>query len=305
MLALIGVALALLADLAVIGMVLAIVAALVRLLVTLGLAGAVATGVGLGFGAAGADAGAAVLMRVLTFPFAVWALARRRRRVPVSAPVPVPVPEILPPPEPDFALAVTYSGPAETAADKAPGAAWEDLAAMVPLARTGPLFETRAICVEVLRLDGVAKIDLDLFACAAFIRRGGSGFGGTAPVAAVRRSCGLPAQLPADRHAGPVPVEHRAHAPRPAPRRGGRAVACVRGDAARRLHGRHPEVRGEQASRLHLAHRPEGGAQAEPRRRRRTEVGSLKVVMAPNWQRLATVPVAVLDRAFTLARKSF
>jgi len=160
MLALIGLAFALLAGLAIIGMVLAIIVAVVRFVAMVGLAGAIATGVGLGFRLAGADVGPAVLIGLLAFPFAIWLLLRRRRRTrsPVHS-------------EPDVGPAPAYSGPAESAADAVIGVAWEELADMVPRAHTIALFETRAACAEVLRLAGSTAIDLDLVACAAFIRR--------------------------------------------------------------------------------------------------------------------------------------
>lgn len=159
MLALIGLAFALLAGLAIIGMVLAIIGAVVRFVAIVGLAGAIATSVGLGFRLAGTDLGPAVLIGLLAFPFAIWLLRRRRRtQSPVHS-------------EPDVGPALAYSGPAESAADAVIGAAWEELADMVPRGHTIALFETRAACVEVLRLAGSTAIDLDLVACAAFIRR--------------------------------------------------------------------------------------------------------------------------------------
>lgn len=164
MLALIGIVLALLVGLTVLGMVIAIIGAIVRLLMLLGMAGGIAVAVGLAFSAAGADGGPAILMGLLAFPAAIWLLRHRSRARPQVQAGPADI-------EPAPALSVTYSGPAEAKADAAIGAAWEELAAMLPPARTGPLFEARATCVEVLQLATAAEIDLDLFACAAFIRR--------------------------------------------------------------------------------------------------------------------------------------
>lgn len=167
--ALIGLIVVLLAGVALLALCIAVVVVLVRVLVavlrvvaTLGLAAAIAASIGLGVWAAGADAQPAALMAVLAYPFAVWTLWRRpsARSVPI-APTPVE----------DEELVVAYAGPVEQDADAAVGKAWEQLATMVPLERTGPLFDARAACVQLLRLAKSNAMDLEIVACAVFVRR--------------------------------------------------------------------------------------------------------------------------------------
>ncbi|WP_159983762.1 MULTISPECIES: hypothetical protein [unclassified Novosphingobium] len=138
------------------------IAVLVRIAVMLALAGAAALATGLGFAAAGADAGPAALMGLLAFSVAAWLLRprSRHRSKPRAAE-----------PERDFGLAVAYAGPLENEGDAALGAAWEQLAAMVPAERTASLFEVRAACVQLLSIAGRTAIDLEIVACAVFLRR--------------------------------------------------------------------------------------------------------------------------------------
>ncbi|WP_404478595.1 hypothetical protein [Novosphingobium sp. BL-52-GroH] len=132
-----------------------------RIVAMLGLAAILALAVGLGFAAAGADAGPATLMGVVAFPLAVWML--RRRSAGRSRP--------FAPAVQDNGLRVSYAGPVESEADAPLGAAWERLAAMVPLENTAPLFEARAACVQLLRVAEHTAIDLEIVACAVFLRR--------------------------------------------------------------------------------------------------------------------------------------
>ncbi|WP_395334376.1 hypothetical protein WBP06_18375 (plasmid) [Novosphingobium sp. BL-8H] len=133
---------------------------MLRLAAVVGLASLICGGIGFGLSLAGMDTGPSVLIGLVAFPLALWALWRgfwpRRYTRPLK-----------------MARAVTpvYGGVVEGPADAELTRAWEQLTQWAPDEHAASLFEARSTCVEMLRVAEQASYDLEIIACAVFIRR--------------------------------------------------------------------------------------------------------------------------------------
>lgn len=133
---------------------------LLRLAAVVGLALLISGVIIFGLSQAGMDTGPSTLIGLVAFPLALWALWRRFWPWRYTRPL-------------KMARAVTpvHTGALEGLADAELTRAWEQLTQWVPDGHAAPVFEARATCVEMLRVGEQASYDLEIIACAVFIRR--------------------------------------------------------------------------------------------------------------------------------------